>query len=79
MIDAGVIREDERFELIEGEIVMMAAKSIAHERIKSALIAAFVKAVPDRLFVGVESTLQLAENILVEPDIAILSRSVHNA
>ncbi|MFL5052960.1 MAG: Uma2 family endonuclease [Xanthobacteraceae bacterium] len=79
MIDAGVIREDERFELIEGEIVMMAAKSIAHERIKSALIAAFVKAVPDRLFVGVESTLQLAENILVEPDIAILSRSVHDA
>ena len=26
MIDAGVIGEDEKFELIEGEIVMMAAK-----------------------------------------------------
>ena len=32
MIDAGIIREDEKFELIEGEIVMMAAKGLAHER-----------------------------------------------
>jgi Uma2 family endonuclease len=79
MIDAGVIREDERFELIEGEIVMMAAKSIAHDRVKNALIVAFAKAVPDRLFVGVENTLQLAENILVEPDIAIIARSVYDA
>jgi Uma2 family endonuclease len=79
MIDAGVIREDERFELIEGEIVMMAAKSVAHDRVKHALNLAFAKAVPDGLFVGVESTLQLAENILVEPDIAIISRSVYDA
>jgi Uma2 family endonuclease len=79
MIDAGVIGEDERFELIEGEIVMMAAKSIAHDRVKNALNLAFVRAVPDGLFVGIESTLQLAENILVEPDIAIISRSVYDA
>jgi Uma2 family endonuclease len=79
MIDAGVIHEDERFELIEGEIVMMAAKSIAHDRIKNALILAFARTVPDGLFVGVESTLQLAENILVEPDLAIISRSVYDA
>jgi len=38
MIEAGVIGEDEKFELIEGEIVMMAAKGVAHERIKSALM-----------------------------------------
>ncbi len=79
MIDAGVLREDESFELIEGEIVMMAAKSVAHERIKNALNLAFAKAVPDGLFVANESTLQLAENILVEPDLAIISRSVYAA
>jgi hypothetical protein len=28
MIEAGVIREDEKFELIEGEIVMMAARAV---------------------------------------------------
>ena len=78
MIDAGVIREDERFELIEGEIVMMAAERIAHDRIKNALTVAFARAVPDGLFVGVKSTLQLAENILVEPDLAIVARSVYH-
>jgi hypothetical protein len=44
MIDAGIIREDEKFELIEGEIVMKAAKGLAHERIKSALTIAVVRA-----------------------------------
>ena len=29
MIEAGIIHEDEKFELIEGEIVMMASKGIA--------------------------------------------------
>jgi Uma2 family endonuclease len=79
MIDAGVIRDDERFELIEGEIVMMAAKSVAHDRVKNALNMAFARAVPDGLFVSIESTLQIAHNILVEPDIAIIARSVYDA
>jgi Uma2 family endonuclease len=79
MIEAGVLREDERMELIEGEIVMMSAKSIAHDNIKNALLIAFARAVPDGLYVAVECTLQLAEDILVEPDIAIISREVYKA
>jgi Uma2 family endonuclease len=77
MIEAGVIGEDERFELIEGEIVMMASKSIAHDNIKNALSMAFAKHASDELYVGVESTLQLAEDILVDPDIAIISRGIY--
>src|SRR6267142_47105 len=38
MVDAGVLGEDENIELVEGEIVVMAAKSYAHERIKNALV-----------------------------------------
>jgi len=53
MIEAGIIREDEKFELIEGEIVMMAAEGIAHERLKAALNIAVVRALPDDLTVGV--------------------------
>jgi hypothetical protein len=49
MMEAGVLGEDEKFELIEGEIVMMASKGIAHERIKSALNIAVVRALPDHL------------------------------
>jgi Uma2 family endonuclease len=79
MIDSGVISESERIELIEGEIVVMSAKSVAHDNIKNALLIAFARAVPDGLYVSVESTLQLADDILVEPDIAIISQSVYRA
>jgi Uma2 family endonuclease len=76
MIEAGVIREDEKFELIEGEIVMMAAKSLMHERIKSALIVAVSRALPDDAAVGVEATLRLTDTIMLEPDIAIFPKEL---
>lgn len=79
MIEAGVIGEEEKFELIEGEIVVAAAKSVAHDNIKNALNIAFARVVPDGIYVAIESTLQLAENILVEPDIAIISREIYKA
>jgi Uma2 family endonuclease len=76
MIDAGVIREDERFELVEGEIVMMAAKGIAHERIKSALTVAISRALPDHLTIAVEATLQLSDTIMLEPDVAVFPKAL---
>jgi Uma2 family endonuclease len=76
MIEAGVIGEDEKFELIEGEIVMMPAKGIAHERIKSALTVAVARALPEHLTVGVEATLRLTNTILLEPDIAVFPMEV---
>jgi Uma2 family endonuclease len=76
MIEAGIIGEDEKFELIEGEIVMMASKGIAHERIKSALNIALVRALPDHLTIGVETTLRLTNTILLEPDIAVFPKEL---
>ena len=76
MIDAGIIGEDEKFELIEGEIVMMAAKGLAHERVKSALTIAVVRALPDHLTVGVEATLRLTDTIMLEPDIAVFPKEL---
>lgn len=78
MIEAGIVTEDERFELIEGDLVMMSAKHVAHERIKHLLTMALVRAAPEGMFVGIEATLQLAHNILVEPDITVISKSVYN-
>jgi Uma2 family endonuclease len=75
MIDAGVIREDENIELIEGELVTMAAKSYAHERIKNALNRALNRAAPDDIWVCIENSFQLAEDVLVEPDIALVSKA----
>src|SRR5947209_20111507 len=77
MLDAGVIREQEKFELIEGEIVVMSPKSIAHDDIQNALNLVLVRAVPERFSVGNGSSLQLGENILVEPDLAIISRELY--
>ena len=78
MIEAGIVTEDERFELIEGDLVMMSAKHVAHDRIKHLLNMALVRAAPDGVFVGIEATLQLARDILVEPDITVISKSVYN-
>jgi Uma2 family endonuclease len=76
MIEAGVIGPDENFELIEGDVVVMAAKSIRHERIKVFVSNAVVLSAPDRFSVAVECTLQLSDNVLVEPDIAVVADDV---
>jgi Uma2 family endonuclease len=74
MIEAGIVTEDERFELIEGDLVMMSAKGYAHELIKGALNIAIARALPDDLRLGVEMTIQLAHTTLLEPDLAVFSR-----
>jgi Uma2 family endonuclease len=71
MIATGIIAHDENFELIEGEIVPMAAKYHAHERVKSALNLAIARTLPDDLWLGVESSIRLSEKTVVEPDLAI--------
>jgi Uma2 family endonuclease len=79
MIEAGVLHESERIELVEGEIVVMAAKSVVHDLIQNALNLALSKTISDGLFVGNGSTLQLTEDVLVEPDLAVISRAIYNA
>jgi Uma2 family endonuclease len=76
MVDAGVIGEDENFELVEGELVMMASKGIAHERIKAALVVAVARALPNDLSLGVEATLRLTDLTMLEPDLAVFPASV---
>jgi Uma2 family endonuclease len=76
MIDAGIIGEDEKFELVEGEIVMAASKGLVHERIKSALTAAVSRALPDDAAIGVEATLRFTDTTMLEPDIAVFPKEL---
>jgi Uma2 family endonuclease len=71
MQDAGIIAEDENFELIEGEIVPMQAKTHVHELLKSALNIAIARALPENLWMGVSSSVYLGPNTFVEPDIVV--------
>jgi len=75
MIDVGVIGEQERIELIEGDITVLSPEPVAHERIKSPLSMAMLRVAPDSLMVAVSHTLQLTETVLIDPDIAIFPRS----
>jgi len=72
MIEAGVLREDENIELVEGEIVVMAAKGYSHEMVKTALLRAVILTAPADVEVGVEMSIQFSEGILLEPDIAVI-------
>ena len=70
LIEIGVIGEDERIELVEGEIVVMAAKGYSHEMVRKALIKAVDPARADA-DIGLEMTIQFSLDILLEPDIAV--------
>ena len=69
---AGVLSEGENFELIDGEIVpMAAAKANWHDQMATKLIRVLVRALPDDLRAHVESSVTLDVATLVEPDIAV--------
>jgi Uma2 family endonuclease len=70
MVDSGVLREDENIELVEGEIVVNAAKGYAHEMVKTALIKA-VDPTRANADIGLEMSIQFSQDILLEPDIAV--------
>ncbi|MGB8277799.1 MAG: Uma2 family endonuclease [Methylovirgula sp.] len=76
MQQAGILGEDENFELIEGEIVPMQAKTHVHELIKSALNLKLARALPDDLWLGVESTMYLSDRTFVEPDLVVYRRGL---
>lgn len=76
MLKAGIIAEDERFELIGGEVVPMLPKGGRHEMVKVELNRHFQKTAPDHLTVAPETTLRLDDKSFLEPDFCVFPRSV---
>jgi Uma2 family endonuclease len=70
-VQAGVIGEDERFELIGGEIVPMSPKGAVHERVKITLNRFFQRVSPDCLIIAQGTTLRLDASTFVEPDFCV--------
>lgn len=71
MVEAGIIAEDENFELIEGELVPMSPKGNQHEVIKAALLRIFARLAPDDLRLAAATSLYLDERTFVEPDLCL--------
>jgi Uma2 family endonuclease len=76
MVKAGIIDEDERFELIGGEVVPMSPKGARHELVKIEINQHLQRIKPDDLQIGQETTLWLDEITFVEPDFCVWPGSI---
>lgn len=76
MVRAGIIAEDERFELIGGEVVPMLPKGGRHEMVKVELNRHFQKTAPEDLTIAQETTLRLDDKSFLEPDFCVFPRSI---
>lgn len=71
---AGILREDERVELIEGEIIEMPPISSGHSGGVGGLAELFYERLRRRAIVWVQNPILLSEHSEPQPDIAILRR-----
>lgn len=74
-VETGVIPEEERFELIGGEIVPMSPKGMTHERIKMWLMEELVRNLPRQFATNPETTFRLSEDTFLEPDFVVFDRA----
>ena len=75
MVAAGVMEEDERIELIGGELVPMSPKGNRHEVVKTALLRRWYRVAPEDRELTPETTFRLSEDTYLEPDVVIYPRA----
>jgi Uma2 family endonuclease len=75
MQQAGILSEDDRFELIGGEIVPMQAKGLRHELLKGALNRYWSRRLPEDIWLITETTFRMSEDTFLEPDFVFYRRS----
>jgi Uma2 family endonuclease len=69
---AGILHEDDRVELIEGELVAMAPIGTEHHGATDWLTQALVRAIGDRGIVRVQGSIRLDDRSEPQPDFCIL-------
>jgi Uma2 family endonuclease len=75
MVEAGVMDEDERVELIGGELVPMSSKGNRHEVVKTALLDRWYRVRPEDCALTPETTFRLSDDTFLEPDVVIYRRA----
>jgi Uma2 family endonuclease len=76
LVASGAILEDERFELIEGEVVEMSPKGAWHENLKRQLNEHLVDRRGARYRVIPETTFRLSPRTFIEPDFLVYPANV---
>lgn len=74
MIESGLLTEDDRVELIDGELVPMAAKGNRHELVKTELINWMFRRLGVNEMLTVELGWRPGGDLYVEPDVVIYGR-----
>ncbi|MGB3509943.1 MAG: Uma2 family endonuclease [Microcoleaceae cyanobacterium] len=74
MLEAGVLTENERVELIRGEIVKMSPIGIHHSACVKRLNELFILRLAKTVTVGIQAPVRLNDNSEPEPDISLLQR-----
>ena len=72
MAEAGILKEGERVELIDGVVVEMAPIGNNHMGTTDLYTMSLVRAVGDRAIVRVQGSILLAERSMPEPDLVLL-------
>ena len=75
MVEAGIMDEDERVELIGGELVPMSPKGSRHEVVKVALNMLWARNAPANCWIAPETTFRLSLDTYLEPDFVVFDRA----
>ena len=75
-VAAGIIPEDERIELIDGDLVAMSPKGRRHEIIRVALVNRWIKLNSADIMLAPETPLRLELDVAPEPDIFLFPASI---
>lgn len=72
MTEAGILREDDRLELIKGEIIRMSPIGPRHAAYAKRLNQLFSRKLGDRVLIGVQDPVQLDNISEPQPDVTLL-------
>ena len=79
MAEVGILKPDERVELIAGEIWEMAAIGIRHAQCVTRLNRMLIRALPDDFQVNPQNPIRLSDDSEPQPDLAVMYERAYDA
>lgn len=77
MGEVGLLDEDDRMELIDGEVIEMAATGVQHANRVSQLNWLLGRLLPDNCIIRVQDPIFLSEVRMPQPDLAVVRRRTY--